>query len=302
MDLGPRRFDLAWNGLVLAALWAAYAIVRSITSGDLTAASHNAATVIDVQHSLGLPNEAAIQAAVLGSTWLIKFTNVYYIGVHFPLTLMFLVWVWRKHRPSFGRVRNALVATTTVGLVVHVLYPLKPPRMMSGFVDTAQTIGPDPYELGVSGGANQLAAMPSLHVGWALLVALGVIWLGTSRARWLILAHPVITLAVVVITANHYWADTIIAAIIVTAAWLLTRPKALTRGSRNGISSGNRLVTLADSRSRRRKSGGDDQDDAEYRLLDTDHDRRPRRQPHGNDVDETERCEDDHSSCGYQVL
>jgi len=96
--------------------------------------------------------------------------------------------------------------------------------MMAGFVDTAAVIGPDPYELGISGGANQLAAMPSLHVGWALLIALGTIWISTSNARWLALAHPILTLAVVVLTANHYWADAIAAVVIVVAAWRFTGP------------------------------------------------------------------------------
>ena len=81
---------------------------------------------------------------------------------------------------------SLILATTSAGLVIHVIYPLKPPRMMAGFVDTAAVIGPDPYELGISGGANQLAAMPSLHVGWALLIALGTIWISTSNARWLV--------------------------------------------------------------------------------------------------------------------
>lgn len=214
------------NIALLIMLWIAYAIVRNITSGDLAAATDNARAIIDIQHTLGLPSEAALQRPLLGRKWILRSANIYYLGAHFPITVSFLAWVWRNHRSRFTRVRNALIATTSAGLVIHVIYPLKPPRMMNGFVDTAALLGPDPYELGISGGANQLAAMPSLHVGWALLIAIGAIWIGTAGMKWLALAHPVLTLAVVVLTANHYWADAIAAALIVIAAWrfIPTRP------------------------------------------------------------------------------
>ena len=236
----PVRADLARNAALLAVLWVAYAVVRGITAGDLAAATENARAIIDLQQALGLPSEGALQGALLDDPWLLRGANLYYLGVHFPITVGFLAWTWRNHRAKFARVRNALVATTSAGLVIHVIYPLKPPRMMAGFVDTAAVIGPDPYELGISGGANQLAAMPSLHVGWALLIALGTIWISTSNARWLVLAHPILTLAVVVLTANHYWADAIAAVVIVVAAWRLTGPS--TQAARLIALSANRVA------------------------------------------------------------
>lgn len=219
-----RLVDLTSNALLLAVLWVAYSTVRGLTAGAYTTAANNAETILRLQQSLGLPDEATIQAALLGHTWLFKGANLYYIGVHFPITIAFLTWTWRNHHDKFARVRNALIATTAAALAIHVVYPLKPPRMMRGFVDTARVFGPDPYQLSISGGANQLAAMPSLHFGWALLIALGAIWAGHSPRRWLMLVHPVVTLAVVVLTANHYWIDAIAAAAIVAVAWLLTRP------------------------------------------------------------------------------
>lgn len=213
------RADLARSTALLAVLWIAYAIVRGITAGDLAVATENARSIIDLERALGLPSEAGLQNALVDQRWLLKSANLYYLGVHFPITAGFLAWAWRNHRSKFARVRNALIATTGAGLVIHVLYPLKPPRMMNGFVDTGALFGPDPYSFGISGGANQLAAMPSLHVGWSLLIAIGAIWISTSRARWLALAHPILTLFVVVLTANHFWVDAIAAAAIVIAAW-----------------------------------------------------------------------------------
>lgn len=219
------RRDLVSNMLVLGVLWAGYAIVRGVTSGHIATAADNATTIMDLQSSFGLPSEAKLQAAFLDHTSVIRFSNIYYMVVHFPLTLAVLGWTWRRHRDKFARFRNALVVTTGLGLILHVSFPLVPPRMMDGFVDTAKSVGPDPYALGVSGGANQLAAMPSLHVGWALLVAAAVVWMGTSRARWLILAHPIITVLVVVVTANHYWADALAASVLVAGAWWITQQR-----------------------------------------------------------------------------
>lgn len=215
-----RSVDLVVNLAVLGVLWLCYAAVRGVTAGEFTAATDNAQAILQVQHLLGLPSELGFQQGLIEQTHLVKAANLYYIGVHFPATIGFLAWVWLRHRPRFDRVRNTLIAVTGAGLVIHVLYPLAPPRMIDGFVDTAAVFGPSPYDLSVSQAANQIAAMPSLHVGWALLVAIGVITILNSPYRWLALAHPAITLAVVVMTANHYWLDAGVAIALVAGAWI----------------------------------------------------------------------------------
>jgi hypothetical protein len=98
--------------------------------------------------------------------------------------------------------------------------------------------GPNPYHSeGVREFANQYAAMPSLHVGWALIVAYGVIRISKSRFRWLILVHPIMTTLAVVLTANHYWLDGIVAAAMVAwAVWVFYRPPEL-RFLRRGVGS-----------------------------------------------------------------
>lgn len=84
----------------------------------------------------------------------------------------------------------------------------------TGLIDTAQVYGPSVYAATPDNDAmaNQFAAMPSLHFGWALMVAIGLIAATRGRLRWLWLLHPLVTLLVVVGTANHYWLDTIVAA------------------------------------------------------------------------------------------
>ena len=94
--------------------------------------------------------------------------------------------------------------------------PLAPPRMLPslGFVDTMTVFGPSAYSGDAATVSNQFAAMPSLHVGWALLIAVVVIRTANSRWRWATIAHPVLTTLVVVVTANHYWIDAVVSALL----------------------------------------------------------------------------------------
>jgi hypothetical protein len=143
------------------------------------------------------------------------------------VTAVAFFWLYARHPQTYVRFRNVMVVMTFVGLAIHVLYPLAPPRMFPnlGFVDTGQRVGPASYgpDSPYHGFANQFAAMPSLHFGWALAVAWAAILASSSRLRWLVLAHPVLTLAAIVLTANHYWLDAIVAAFLFVAALLVDR-------------------------------------------------------------------------------
>jgi len=222
--LSARVLDLFTNVLALGALWLLYTAVRMVTAEEFSIAVGNARELLSFQRSLGLPSELTLQQDFLDRTGIVKMANIYYIAAHFPVTIAFLAFAWAFRRNQFSRIRNTLIAVSAVGMVMHLLYPLAPPRIMGkipgfGFVDTGALLGPSPYDLGAAEAANQLAAMPSLHVGWALLVAIGVIWMFESRWRWLVVAHPAITTLVVVLTANHYWTDAFIAAVLVGLAW-----------------------------------------------------------------------------------
>ena len=111
---------------------------------------------------------------------------------------------------------------TGAALVLHLLFPLAPPRMLAaaGLVDTGQVYGPTVYgdTPATDSMANQFAAMPSLHFGWALMVAVGLIVATRSRWRWLWLLHPLVTLLVIVGTANHYWLDAIVVSALLAVA------------------------------------------------------------------------------------
>jgi membrane-associated phospholipid phosphatase len=116
-----------------------------------------------------------------------------------------------------------LVSVTMVALLLHVTFPLAPPRMLpgEGFVDTMEVYGPSAYGAGTESVTNQYAAMPSLHAAWALFVGFALVAVLTRRWRWAALLHPVLTVLVVVATGNHYWLDVIAAAALVVLAMLV---------------------------------------------------------------------------------
>lgn len=226
-----RVLDLAVNVSLLGALWLLYAAARGLTAEHMATALGNARSVIAFQDAIGLPSERFLQQDILDKTAIVKGANIYYLAAHFPVTIAFMVGMWWFRREHYTRIRNTLIGVTLVGLALHVVYPLAPPRMTVGFVDTAAIFGPNPYDLGIASAANQIAAMPSLHVGWALLVAIGTIWALDTRWRWLIVLHPLVTTLVVVLTANHYWIDAIMAILLVAVAWIVggSRMRALER-------------------------------------------------------------------------
>lgn len=185
----------------------------------------HARQLLRAEHLMRLPSELDVQHLVVPHPALVRVCNVFYATVHFPAMIAFLVWLWLRHRDRYPRWRTVVVLFTAAALLIQ-LVPVAPPRMLpqDGFVDTALAYGQSVYGAFGSGIAAQLAPMPSVHVGWAVLIAAAVITVSGSRWRWLVLAHPVTTTFVVVATANHYWMDGIVAALLVALAVLATGP------------------------------------------------------------------------------
>jgi len=196
--------------VLLFAMFVGYRAGRLLTADQTATAFANARDLWHLERLLHLPRETTVQDWLLGNGHLVELANTYYAVVHFPATVAFLVFMFVRRPAHYPWVRRAIVLLTGAALLVHVLYPLAPPRMRPdlGFVDTGAVFGPNVY--GPPEGAsiaNQFAAMPSLHVGWAVLVAVGLIVATSSRWRWLWLLHPLATVVVVVGTANHWWLD-----------------------------------------------------------------------------------------------
>lgn len=209
--------------LLVVGLFVIYKLGRQAASGHVEEAYRNAGNVWDLERSVHLPGEGAVQSLLLHNETLIRLANTYYATVHFPATLLFLAWLyWRRPR-HYVWSRRVLAAITGAALALHLLFPLAPPRLLAaaGLVDTGQVYGPTVYGAtpATDSMANQFAAMPSLHFGWAVMVAVGLIVATRSRWRWLWLLHPLLTLLVIVGTANHYWLDSIVVSALLAVAF-----------------------------------------------------------------------------------
>jgi len=172
-----------------------------------------------LERALYLPSESWVQQLTLAHPGLVRGMNVYYAYAHLNGTALFVVWMWWRHRDAYPRVRALIVMSTLACFLIQIV-PVAPPRLLPdlGYVDTAMAYGQSVYGTYGSGMANQLSAMPSVHVDWAVIVGVFV-WRCAPRAvRWIGPLHLVVTVLVVVATANHWWLDGIVAAALVGAA------------------------------------------------------------------------------------
>jgi len=196
----------------LFALWQLAGSFSVMGPGDALA---RAGWIWHAERVLMLPSEASVQRPFLAHPLLVQAMNLYYDGLHFPVLIGCLIWLFARHRERYRGFRTALVAFTAISLLIQ-LVPVAPPRMLpaTGMVDTAVKYGQSVYASHAGFDPDQLSAMPSVHVGWAILVAIGVITAAGTRWRWLAAAYPALTTLVVVVTANHFWLDGVVAALV----------------------------------------------------------------------------------------
>jgi PAP2 superfamily len=211
------RAVAAWTR-ELALVFALYALWQM--AGDLSLARPDRAVahgrdVASWERWAHLPSEVSAQRMVLGDHELVRLLNYYYAVLHVAALGICLVWLFVRHRDRYPAVRNVLVLVTGASLLIQ-LVPVAPPRLVPGLglVDTGHLVGPSVYSSTVAPGLDQLSAMPSLHVGWALVVAGAAIYVWRSPWRWLALLYPAFTGWVVVVTGNHYWADGLVELVI----------------------------------------------------------------------------------------
>jgi PAP2 superfamily len=207
--------------LVLYAIWQ---LAGRLSVMQVHGALDRGRGVWHLEQALHLPSELTLQRAVLPHRWLVVGANAYYAFAHVPALIAMLVWLFVRHRDRYPEVRNVLAIGTGAALLVQ-LVPLAPPRMLPGlgFVDTGVRYDQSVYEPLGRGLAGQLSAMPSIHVGWAVLIAVVVLRVGRGPGRWVGPGHGVLTVLVVVVTANHWWLDGVVAVLLLAAGWLADR-------------------------------------------------------------------------------
>jgi hypothetical protein len=205
---------------VIAALYALWQFAGTAPAIAASGAYSRARWIVRVEHDLHLPSETDLQRVILPHPLLAQACNWYYATMHFGVLFAFLLWLFVRHRDRYATVRTTIVLLTAACLLIQ-LVPVAPPRLLPGFVDVAAQYGQSVYAAFGNAGVDQLSAMPSVHVGLAVLVGGAVIYISPSRWRWLILAHPLITIFVVVATANHFWLDGIVAVAVLALAVLV---------------------------------------------------------------------------------
>jgi hypothetical protein len=230
--LSLRRFA-AVELLVWASVYPAYLAIRgSSIDGHREAVAH-ATRLIDLERATGLLREAELQRAFHP---VVDVFSAYYMLGFGPLLATVLIWLGIRHRGLYTRLRTLLFASLGLAVIGYVLYPTAPPRLVPG-LGIADTVGLSAHDTGSVAGIrfNPYAAMPSMHVGWSVLV--GIFGFRAARSRWLkafFVIHPFVMVLTVTATGNHYFVDAIAGASAALAAILLASAVGRIRERRSG--------------------------------------------------------------------
>jgi hypothetical protein len=215
----------AFETALVCALFALWQVANGMTHGHEQGGLSHGRDVWAAERWLHLPSEASAQQLVLGHPTVVRAINYYYATAHLTGMLVFLVWLWLRHRDRYPQWRNIVAIFTGIALLVEMI-PVAPPRLIghTGLVDTAMVYGQSVYAFVGSNLADQYAALPSIHVGWAVLIAIAVVRCGRGWAKWLVaIGHGLGTFLIVVLTANHYWLDGVAATTVLALAWASER-------------------------------------------------------------------------------
>lgn len=204
---------------LISTLYCFWRLARKLPLATMNGALERAHDIVAIQNALHLPTELSLQRFVMRYDWLTEASTWYYASVHVISLLVFLVWLFVRHRDHYPHWRNGLAIVTLCCLVIRFAR-VAPPRFLTelGYVDLSRYHGPSVYGSDVmTGASDQYAAMPSIHVAWAAVISFGIVAASTSRWRWLGLLHVIVTVLVVAATGNHWWMDGIVAIALLAA-------------------------------------------------------------------------------------
>jgi hypothetical protein len=235
-----------WRELaLLAGVYAAYLAIRAQITLDPGAAEAAGRALLRIESWLSLDIERSLNDALHTVPAVAVAADYVYATLHYLLTPAVLVWLAVRHRAAYRSGRNSLLVATAIGLVGFWLLPTAPPRLLegAGFADTMAVFseygwwgGAASAPRGMEGLSNQYAAMPSLHVGWAVWVALMLVAHSRSATvrRWA-WTYPALTTLVVMATANHYLLDAVAGALCAVAGVVLPGRPALVTSTASGV-------------------------------------------------------------------
>lgn len=233
----PQGWLDALRQLVLfAGAYYAYRLVRGAVDGQVATAYANARDIVEAERAMGLFFEPALQGWALRNSWVVDAANWMYINSHFLVTTTFLIWLYLARNATYYYVRNMFMVAMGLALVLYVVYPTAPPRFMPewGFSDTVTEAVGHASANNANLLYNPFAAVPSMHVAFALMVGIPAYKIVRSRplkAFWAI--YPLLVTFTVLVTANHWWLDAAFGALVAamsalaaSAAFGRVRPEA----------------------------------------------------------------------------
>ena len=198
-----------------------YRIVRGIVDGQAALAFENARNLVDAERALGLFFEPGLQAWAEGTNWIVTVSSWMYVNSHFVVTTTFLIWLYIARNHAFYFVRNMFLVAMGLALVGYMAYPTAPPRFLPewGFSDSVANFVGENAEQSANVLYNPFAAVPSMHVAFALMIAIPAIILVKHRALKVLWAfYPLVVTFVVMVTANHFWLDAALGALVAALA------------------------------------------------------------------------------------
>jgi hypothetical protein len=209
--------------LLFGGAYYAYRLVRGFVDGQVGLAFENARALVSLERTLGLFFEPGLQAWARGQDWILTAANWMYVNSHFVVTTTFLIWLYLARNHAYYFVRNMFMLAMGMALVGYVAFPTAPPRFLPewGFSDTVASFVGEHAENSANVLYNPFAAVPSMHVAFALMIAVTAIRLVRRRAFKVLWAlYPVVVTFVVIVTANHYWLDAALGVLVaVASAW-----------------------------------------------------------------------------------
>ncbi|MER5210409.1 phosphatase PAP2 family protein [Streptomyces sp. NPDC002838] len=229
----PRTRLRWWTELPLILLvYACYSAGRLLVRGDVNSAVDHGLAILRIEKFLHINAEHPLNRLFTREAWIGIPADFLYASLHYLVTPAILVWLFRSRAVHYRMARTWLMTSTFIGLIGFTLLPTCPPRLLSsdhGFVDTMAQYssygwwgGEASAPRGLGGMTNQYAAMPSLHVGWALWCGV-MLWKygGTRTAKVAGVVYPLVTTIVVMGTANHYFLDAVAGAAVMGIGLLL---------------------------------------------------------------------------------
>ena len=222
-----RRLDpLIQIGLVIG-LAETYRVLRRVLPTDWPRAIANAHHVLHLEQVLGIDWEGRLQRTLLHWPELVRGMNVFYVTSHFLVTGAFFIWLYWRSREGFALFRDGFLLATAIALLIHWRYPTAPPRLANiGIKDTIDlyshfNIGRPHHERF----SNPVAAVPSLHAGWAVALGVGlVMYARTLLGRCLGVVYPAAVLVTIVVTGNHFIFDAVAGVLVMAFGFAMTAP------------------------------------------------------------------------------